>query len=62
MVMTGIYCTDFFIPGIYCLYTVYILFRMRHAEYILKLKNIYIFYTKYILPGLVDVLGIYNEI
>ena len=32
---------------------------MRYAEYILKLKNLNIFYTKYILPGLVDVLGIY---
>ena len=32
---------------------------MRYAEYILKLKNLYIFYTTYILPGLVDVLGIY---
>ena len=48
-----------FIPGIYYIYTVCILFRMRYAEYILKLKNLYIFYTTYILPGLVDVLGIY---
>ena len=32
---------------------------MRYAEYILKLKNLYIFYIKYILPGLVHVLGIY---
>ena len=32
---------------------------MRYAEYILKLKNLYILYTTYILPGLVDVLGIY---
>ena len=32
---------------------------MRYAEYILKLKNLYTFYTIYILPGLVDVLGIY---
>ena len=32
---------------------------MRYAEYILKLKNLYIFYTTYILSGLVDVLGIY---
>ena len=34
---------------------------MRYAEYILKLKNLYIIYTKYIPPGLVDVLlpGIY---
>ena len=31
---------------------------MRYAEYILKLKNVYMFYIKYIL-GLVDVLGIY---
>ena len=49
----------FFIPGIYYIYTVCILFRMRYAEYILKLKNLYIFYIAYILPGLVDVLGIY---
>ena len=48
-----------FVPGIYCIYTVCNLFRMRYAEYILKLKNLYIFYIKYILPGLVDVLGIY---
>ena len=41
------------------MYTVCILFRMRYAKYILKLKNLYIFYTTYILPGLVDVLGIY---
>ena len=32
---------------------------MRYAEYILKLKIVYIFYMTYILPGLVDVLGIY---
>ena len=32
---------------------------MRYAKYILKLKNLYIFYTKYILPGLVDVLDVY---
>ena len=32
---------------------------MRYAEYILKLKNIYIFYITNILPGLVDVLGTY---
>ena len=32
---------------------------MRYAEYILKLKNLYMFYIKYILPGLADVLGIY---
>ena len=34
-------------------------YRMRYAEYILKLKNLYMFYIKYILPGLVDVLGLY---
>ena len=45
MVMTGIYWYDFM--------------RMRYAEYILKLKNLYMFYIKHILPGLVDVLGIY---
>ena len=32
---------------------------MRYAEYILKFKKLYIFYITYILPGLVDVLGIY---
>ena len=32
---------------------------MRYTEYILKLKNLYMLYIKYILPGLVDVLGIY---
>ena len=32
---------------------------MRYSEHILKLKNVYMFYIKYILPGLVDVLGIY---
>ena len=48
-----------FIPGIYYIYTVCNLFRMRYAEYILKLKNLYIFYTTYILTGLVDVLVIY---
>ena len=32
---------------------------MRYAEYILKLKSLYIFYTTYVLTGLVDVLGIY---
>ena len=32
---------------------------MRYAEYILKLKNLHIFYITYILPGLVDELGIY---
>ena len=32
---------------------------MRYAEYILKLKNLYIFYITEILSGLVDVLGIY---
>ena len=32
---------------------------MRYAKYILKLKNLYMFYTTYILPGPVDVLGIY---
>ena len=32
---------------------------MRYAEYILKLKNLYMFYITYILLGLVDVLGIY---
>ena len=32
---------------------------MGNAEYILKFKNLYIFYTTYILPDLVDVLGIY---
>ena len=32
---------------------------MRYAEYILKLKNLYIFHITYILPGLVNVLGIY---
>ena len=32
---------------------------MRYAEYILKLKNLYIFYIKDIPPGLVDVLAIY---
>ena len=32
---------------------------MRYAEYILKLENLYLFYTTYILSGLVDVLGIY---
>ena len=32
---------------------------MRYAEYIQKLKNLFIFYTTYILPGLVDVPGIY---
>ena len=60
MVMTGIYCSDFLyqVYTIY-IYTVCILFRMRYAKYILKLKNLYIFYTQYILPGLVDVLGIY---
>ena len=31
---------------------------MRYAEYILKLKNLYVIYIKYTLPGLVDVLGI----
>ena len=59
MVVTGIYWPDFFIPGIYCIYTVCILFRMRYPEYILKLKNLYMFYTKYILPGIVDVFGLY---
>ena len=63
MVMTGIYWSGFFISGIYCIHTVCTLFRMRYAdsiaEYILKLKNLYMFYIKYILPGLVDVLGIY---
>ena len=48
-----------FIPGIYCVYTICNLLRMRYAEYTLKLKNLYIFYVTYILPGLVDVLGIY---
>ena len=55
MVMTGIYWSDFYTR--YILYI--ILFRMRYAEYILKLKNLYIFYTTYILPGFVDVLAIY---
>ena len=32
-----------FIPGIYYIYTVCILFRVRYAEYILKLKNVYIY-------------------
>ena len=32
---------------------------MRYAEYILKLKNLYMFYIKYILPGIVNILGIY---
>ena len=32
---------------------------MGFAEYILKLKKLYIICFKYILPGLVDVLGIY---
>ena len=62
MVMTGIYWSDFLyqVYTIY-IYTVCILFRMRYAEYVLKLKNLYIHYIKYILPGLqvVDVLGIY---
>ena len=58
MVMTG-YTGLIFIPGIYYIYTVCILFRMRYAKYILKLRNLYLFYTKHILPGLVDVLGIY---
>ena len=48
-----------FIPGIYYIYAVCILFRKRYAEYILKLKNLYMFYTIYILSGLVDELGIY---
>ena len=58
MVMTG-YTGLIFIPGIYYISTVCILFRMRYAKYILKLRNLYLFYTKHILPGLVDVLGIY---
>ena len=34
---------------------------MRYAEYILKLKNLLMFFIKYTLPlpGLVDILGIY---
>ena len=32
---------------------------MIYAEYILKLRNFLMFYIKYILSGLVDVLGIY---
>ena len=61
MVMTGIYWSDFYTRYIMILYiyTVCNLFRMRYAEYILKLQNLYIFYTTYILPGLVDVLAIY---
>ena len=47
LVMIGTYWSYFFIPGIYCIYTVCILFGGRYAEYILKLKNLYLFYTTF---------------
>ena len=43
----------------YTVYTVCILFRMRCAEDILKLKNLHMFYINFILPALLNLLDMY---